>query len=39
MILLFGALGIIDLLFLTANSLKIPEGGWLPLLIAAAISW
>src|SRR6185437_9664529 len=26
-ILLFGALGIIDLLFLAANSLKIPEGG------------
>jgi KUP system potassium uptake protein len=35
--LLFGALGIIDLLFLAANSLKIPEGGWLPLLIAAAM--
>ena len=36
-ILLFGALGITDLLFLAANSLKIPEGGWLPLLIAAAM--
>ena len=36
-VLLFGALGIIDLLFLTSNSLKIPEGGWLPLLIAAAM--
>jgi KUP system potassium uptake protein len=36
-VLLFGALGITDLLFLTANSLKIPEGGWLPLLIAAAM--
>ena len=36
-ILLFGALGVIDLLFLASNSLKIPEGGWLPLLIAAAM--
>ena len=36
-ILFFGALGIIDLLFLAANSLKIPEGGWLPLLIAAGM--
>jgi len=36
-ILLFGALGIIDFLFLSSNSLKIPEGGWLPLLIAAAM--
>ena len=36
-ILLFGVLGIIDFLFLAANSLKIPEGGWLPLLIAAAM--
>ena len=36
-VLLFGALGITDLLFLAANSLKIPEGGWLPLLIAAAM--
>jgi KUP system potassium uptake protein len=31
---LFGAMGVSDLLFFTANSLKIPEGGWLPLLIA-----
>ena len=31
---LFGGLFAIDLLFLAANSLKIPEGGWLPLLIA-----
>jgi len=36
-ILLFGALGIIDLMFLASNSLKIPEGGWLPLLIAAGM--
>jgi KUP system potassium uptake protein len=31
---LFGAMGVSDLLFFIANSLKIPEGGWLPLLIA-----
>jgi len=36
-ILFFGSLGIIDLLFLAANSLKIPEGGWLPLFIAAGV--
>jgi KUP system potassium uptake protein len=34
---LFGAMGISDLLFFSANSLKIPEGGWLPLLIAAGV--
>jgi KUP system potassium uptake protein len=34
---LFGAMGISDLLFFAANSLKIPEGGWLPLLIAAGV--
>ena len=34
---LFGAMGISDLLFFTANSLKIPEGGWLPLLIAFGV--
>ncbi len=34
---LFGAMGISDLIFFIANSLKIPEGGWLPLAIAAAI--
>jgi KUP system potassium uptake protein len=33
-IFLFGAMGVSDLLFFIANSLKIPEGGWLPLLIA-----
>ena len=36
-ILLFGAMGISDLIFFIANSLKIPEGGWLPLLIAFAV--
>jgi KUP system potassium uptake protein len=34
---LFGAMGASDLVFFIANSLKIPEGGWLPLLIAAAV--
>ena len=34
---LFGAMGISDLLFFIANSLKIPEGGWLPLFIAACV--
>jgi KUP system potassium uptake protein len=34
---LFGAMGISDLLFFVANSLKIPEGGWLPLLIAFGV--
>jgi KUP system potassium uptake protein len=32
---LFGAMGASDLLFFVANALKIPEGGWLPLFIAA----
>ena len=36
-IFLFGAMGLSDLIFFTANSLKIPEGGWLPLLIAGAV--
>jgi KUP system potassium uptake protein len=35
--LVFGGLALIDVLFLTANSLKIVEGGWLPLAIAAAV--
>ena len=34
---LFGAMGLSDVLFFVANSLKIPEGGWLPLFIAAAV--
>jgi len=35
--LVFGLLVLIDLSFFAANSLKIIEGGWLPLLIAAAV--
>ncbi len=34
---LFGMLGLIDLLFLVSNSMKVIEGGWLPLGIAAAV--
>jgi len=34
---LFGVLGLIDLTFLSANSLKIMQGGWLPLAVAAAV--
>jgi KUP system potassium uptake protein len=30
-------MGISDLIFFIANSLKIPEGGWLPLFIAACV--
>jgi KUP system potassium uptake protein len=33
----FGFLGLIDLAFLASNALKIVQGGWLPLAIAAAI--
>jgi KUP system potassium uptake protein len=36
-ILVFGSLGLIDLAFLTSNTLKVVEGGWLPLAIAAAV--
>ena len=36
-IVLFGGMGVSDLLFFSANSLKIPEGGWLPLLIAFGV--
>ncbi|HET7334098.1 MAG TPA: potassium transporter Kup [Rhizomicrobium sp.] len=36
-VLVFGFLAFIDLAFLGANSLKIVEGGWLPLLIAAGV--
>lgn len=36
-IVLFGALGIIDLAFLASNTLKIIEGGWLPLLVAGGV--
>jgi KUP system potassium uptake protein len=35
--LLFGALGLVDVMFLASNSLKIAEGGWLPLAVAAAV--
>ena len=33
----FGALGLIDVAFLASNSLKIAEGGWLPLAAAAGV--
>jgi len=33
----FGVLGLVDLMFMTSNSLKIAEGGWLPLAVAAAV--
>ena len=34
---LFGVLGLIDLACLASNSLKIAEGGWLPLVVAAGV--
>ena len=33
----FGFLAFVDLAFLSSNALKIAEGGWLPLLIAACV--
>ena len=33
----FGLLGLIDLAFLGANSLKIVEGGWLPIAVAVGV--
>jgi KUP system potassium uptake protein len=36
-VLVFGLLGLIDFTFLAANTLKIVEGGWLPLAVAAAV--
>jgi KUP system potassium uptake protein len=33
----FGVLALVDLMFLSSNALKIAEGGWLPLFIAAAV--
>ncbi len=33
----FGALAFIDITMLAANMLKIPQGGWLPLVIAAGV--
>jgi KUP system potassium uptake protein len=35
--LVFGALGLIDLIFFSANTLKVVQGGWLPLLIASGV--
>ncbi len=35
--LVFGTLGLIDVAFLASNSLKIAEGGWLPLAVAAGV--
>ncbi|HEY4113388.1 MAG TPA: potassium transporter Kup [Rhizomicrobium sp.] len=34
---LFGILALVDLAFLSSNALKIIEGGWLPLAMAAAV--
>jgi KUP system potassium uptake protein len=36
-LLVFAPLALIDLAFLASNSLKIVQGGWLPLLIAAGV--
>ena len=36
-VLIFGGLALIDVAFLGANSLKIIEGGWLPLAIASGV--
>jgi KUP system potassium uptake protein len=33
----FGTLGMVDVMFLASNSLKIAEGGWLPLAAAAGV--
>jgi KUP system potassium uptake protein len=33
----FGVLGLIDLTFLASNALKITQGGWLPLAVAATV--
>jgi KUP system potassium uptake protein len=33
----FGALGLVDVTMLLSNMLKIPQGGWLPLAIAAGV--
>ena len=33
----FGSLGLIDLAFLSSNALKIVQGGWLPLAMAARV--
>jgi KUP system potassium uptake protein len=36
-VLVFGPLALIDYAFLASNSLKVVQGGWLPLLIAAGV--
>ncbi|MBS0470206.1 MAG: potassium transporter Kup [Proteobacteria bacterium] len=36
-VVVFGALGLIDVTMLLSNMLKIPQGGWLPLAIAAGV--
>ena len=33
----FGVLGLIDISFMASNALKIVQGGWLPLAVAAAV--
>ena len=33
----FGTLGLVDLAFLSANTLKVVQGGWLPLAMAAMV--
>jgi KUP system potassium uptake protein len=33
----FGVLGLVDLAFLASNALKIVQGGWLPLAVAAGV--
>ena len=33
----FGAMLVVDLAYFSANALKIPSGGWLPLAVAAAV--
>ncbi|MGI4799235.1 MAG: potassium transporter Kup [Janthinobacterium lividum] len=37
-VLVFGGFFLLDGVFFTANSLKIPEGGWVPLLIGAVLT-
>ena len=36
-VLVFGLLAIPDIAFFVANALKIPDGGWLPLLVAGCV--
>jgi KUP system potassium uptake protein len=36
-ILVFGSFFVIDLVFFAANALKVPEGGWVPLVLGAAL--